>query len=82
MVDEKRNGSCGTKPMAPRRRSSGISRMSTPPIVTAPGGGSCSRGSIAISVDLPDPVAPMSATVWPASMRRLTSSSTGRSVPG
>ena len=36
---------------------------------TVPGGGSCSRGSRLISVDLPEPVAPTSATVWPGSMR-------------
>ena len=40
---------------------------------TVPGGGSCSRGSRLISVDLPDPVAPTSATVCPASIRSETS---------
>ena len=55
--------------MAPRSRSSGISRTSTPSRKTVPGGGSCRRGSRWISVDLPEPVAPTSATVCPAAMR-------------
>ena len=45
--------------------------------VTVPGGGSCSRGSRLIRVDLPEPVPPTNATVWPGSMRRLTSFRTG-----
>ena len=56
--------------------------MSTPSMVTVPGGASNGSGSSEISVDLPEPVAPMNATVSPASMRRLTSCSTGRSLPG
>jgi hypothetical protein len=32
---------------------------------TVPGGGSCSRASSEISVDLPEPVTPTSATVCP-----------------
>ena len=35
---------------------------------TEPRGGSCNRGRRLISVDLPEPVAPTKATVWPASM--------------
>ena len=81
-MSENRKGSCGTKPMAPRNRSSGISRTSTPSMNTVPAGGSCSRGSNEISVDFPDPVAPTNATVCPGSMRSDTSSSTGRSAPG
>ena len=76
-VSENRNGSCGTKPMAPRRTASGISRTSTPSTKTVPGGGSCSRASRLMSVDLPEPVTPTSATVCPASMRADTWSSTG-----
>ena len=66
-VSEKRNGSCGTKPIDPRRRASGISRTSTPSTKTVPGGGSWSRASRLMSVDFPDPVTPTTATVWPAS---------------
>ena len=66
MVALKRNGSCGTKPMAPRRTASGMSRTSMPSTNTVPGGGSCSRGSRFSSVDLPDPVAPTIAVVVPA----------------
>ena len=69
MVSENRNGSCGTNPIAPRSSASGISRTSTPSMKTVPGGGSCSRGSRLTSVDLPEPVAPTIAAVWPASMR-------------
>ena len=67
-VSENRNGSCGTKPIAPRSVASGISRTSTPSRNTVPGGGSCSRGSRLISVDLPEPVAPTNAAVCPASI--------------
>ena len=42
-VSEKRNGSCGTNPIAPRSTASGMSRTSTPSTNTVPGGGSCSR---------------------------------------
>ena len=55
-VSENRNGSCGTKPIAPRSTASGMSRTSTPSMKTVPGGGSCRRASRLISVDLPDPV--------------------------
>ena len=41
---------------------------STPSMKTVPGGGSCSRASSEISVDLPEPVTPTSATVCPASI--------------
>ena len=79
-VSENRNGSCGTKPIAPRSTASGISRTSTPSMNTVPGGGSCSRASRLISVDLPEPVGPTSATVCPASMRAETWSRTGRAA--
>ena len=55
----------------------GSSRTSTPSTNTVPGGGSCSRASRLISVDLPEPVTPTSATVCPASMRAETWSRTG-----
>ena len=61
-----RNGSCGTKPIAPRSTASGMSRTSMPSTNTVPGGGSLSRGSRFSSVDLPDPVAPTMAVVVPA----------------
>ena len=76
IVSENRNGSCGTKPMAPRSVASGISRTSTPSMKTVPGGGSCSRGSRLMSVDLPEPVGPTIATVCPAA----TVSETSRDV--
>ena len=57
---------------------SGMSRTSMPSMNTVPGGGSCSRGSRLISVDLPEPVAPTSATVWPGSMTAEMPSSTRR----
>ena len=57
-VSEKRNGSCGTKPMAAAaRRATGRARprrRGTP----CPAAGRSSRGSRLMSVDLPDPVAP------------------------
>ena len=65
----------GTAPAA-RSRSrraaspSGISRTSTPSMNTVPGGGSCSRASSEISVDLPEPVTPTSATVCAGRDRR------------
>ena len=65
-VSENRNGSCGTKPIAPRTVASGSSRTSTPSMNTVPGGGSCSRASSDSSVDLPEPVRPTIATVCPA----------------
>ncbi len=76
---EKRNASCGTNPIAPRSWDSARSRTSTPSTNTVPGGGSKSRGSRLMSVDLPEPVGPTSATVCPASIRTDTCSSTGRS---
>ncbi len=51
---------------APRSTASGRSRTSTPSMNTVPGGGSCSRASRLTSVDLPEPVGPTIATVWPA----------------
>ena len=82
IVSEKRNGSCGTKPIAPRIVASGISRTSMPSMKTVPGGGLWRRGSRPISVDLPDPVAPMKAAVSPASMRSETPRVPGALAPG
>ena len=53
----------GTAPAARSRsrrgaRRAGWSRTSTPSTNTVPGGGSCSRASRLISVDLPEPVTP------------------------
>ena len=76
-VSEKRNGSCGTNPMAPRRTASGSSLTSTPSRNTVPGGGSCRRASRLINVDLPEPVGPTSATVCPASILAETWLRTG-----
>ncbi len=77
ILSENRNGSCGTMPMAPRSVASGHSRTSTPSTKTVPGGGSNNRGSRFSSVDLPDPVGPTSATVWPGSTLNEMCSSTG-----
>ncbi len=65
-VSENRNGSCGTKPIAPRSSRSGMSRTSLPSMNTVPRGGLCRRGSRFTRVDLPDPVPPTIATVSPA----------------
>ena len=59
---------------------SGMSRTSTPSMNTVPGRGSCSRGSRLISVDLPEPVAPTRATVWPGSMTAEMPSRTAPAV--
>ena len=78
MVSEKRTGSCGTYPIAPRSTASGICRTSMPSTNTVPGGGSYSRGSRLTNVDFPDPVAPTIASVWPGSIVTDTRSRTGR----
>ena len=62
----------------PPQRPTSTSRTSAPSISTAPELGSYSRGSSCTSVVLPEPVAPTSAIVEPAS----TASSTSRSAAG
>ena len=76
MLSEKRNGSCGTMPIARRNVDTGRSRMSVSSTNMAPRDGSKSRGSNASSVDLPDPVGPTSARVCPGPTRADTPSST------
>ena len=66
---ENRNGSCGTKPMAPRSCASGSSRTSRPSSSTAPSLTSNRRGSSCTSELLPAPVRPTIASFWPGSMR-------------
>ena len=66
-----------------RRWARSRSRTSTPSIVTAPPVTSNNRGTNAVRLDLPVPVAPTTATVSPGWMSRLTSRSTGSSsAPG
>ena len=59
-----------TTPTARRRRWRSRSRTSTPPRNTVSRGGSIARETRAASVDLPEPVRPTRATVWPAGTRR------------
>ena len=77
---ENRNGSCGTTAIARRSVRNGYSRTSMPSMKTVPGGGSCSRGNRFSSVDLPAPVGPTNATVWPGRIVSDTSCSTGRAA--
>ena len=60
-----------------RRLASSRSRTSTPSMVTRPAVTSYSRGTSAVSVVLPEPVAPTTATVSPGATSRFTSRSTG-----
>uniref|UniRef100_A0A0E0G332 Uncharacterized protein n=1 Tax=Oryza nivara TaxID=4536 RepID=A0A0E0G332_ORYNI len=59
-------GSWLTSPICARSHFSRSLRMSTPSTITSP-----ADGSSAITVDLPDPLPPTSATVRPAGTRRL-----------
>ena len=79
---ENRVGSSNALPISVRSTGSGRSRMSVPFRVIDPAVGSASRGTSWSSVVLPDPVAPVSARVWPGSSSSVTPRSTGRSVPG
>ena len=63
--------------MAARSAGNGMSRTSIPSTNTVPRGGSYSRGSRLMSVDLPEPVGPTTASVSPAATRSDTSRSTG-----
>ena len=82
MVPLKRNARCGTSPIRDQSISGSRSRTSTPSTRTVPEVASKSRGTRLTSVDLPAPVEPMIATVWPGRALRLTSQSTGCSAPG
>ena len=81
-LTENRVGSSNPQPTRVRSTGSGRSRMSVPFTVIDPAVGSASRGTSCSSVVLPDPVAPVSARVWPGSRSSDTPRSTGRSVPG
>ena len=64
-----------TTPTAARSAWRSSSSTSVPPSRTVPGSGSAARDSSDASVDLPDPVRPTSAQVWPAGTNRSTSRS-------
>ena len=63
-------GSCCTQAKCARRACSGSARMSTPFTVTLPLLGSYRRSSRLTTLDLPQPLAPTSATKVPAGMSR------------
>ena len=69
MVPVNRNAFCGTSPIRDQSTSGSRSRTSTPSTRTAPEVASKSRGTRLTSVDLPAPVEPMIATVWPGRAR-------------
>ena len=81
-VSENRNESWGTTPILLRRTRGSILRMGSPSNRISPSVGSWIRGIRFTRVLLPDPVAPTTATVRPASAMNETSFSTMRSVPG
>ena len=56
--------------------------MSTPSIRTEPAVGSAKRGMSATRVDLPLPVLPTMAVVWPGRAVNEMSRTTGSSAPG
>ena len=62
---EQIRGFCGTSPMWCHSRSGSASRTSTPPTSTLPAVASNRRATRLISVVFPEPVLPMTATVWP-----------------
>ena len=70
-----------TTPTAERSCCRSRSRTSTPPRNTMPRGGSTARESREARVDLPDPVRPTRAQVWPAVSRRSTSRRANVPVP-
>ena len=70
------------QPTAWRSRSSGRSRTSAPSSRTDPEVASASRGTSCSRVDLPEPVAPVSTSVWPGVRSSTMSRSTGSAAPG
>ncbi len=80
-VAENRNGSSVTTAIARRSETRSTSRTSAPSIRTDPVVASYSRGSSETSAVLPEPIAPTSATVLPASISRSMSRRAGRELP-
>ena len=72
------SASWNTTPMFRRSDVSVTPRTSMPSILMKPDCGSKARCSSAIAVDLPAPVAPTSAMVWPGSAVKERSSTAGR----
>ena len=72
---------CVTTPTAARSCWRSRSRTSMPPMKTDPRGGSTARDSSDARVDLPEPVRPTRAQVWPAGTVRSTSRSANEPVP-
>lgn len=79
-VSSKTNGTWATSAAVPASEAAVSRRTSTPSTHTVPASGSTSRTASAAIVDLPEPVGPTRATVFPAGTVKETSPST--SVPG
>ena len=77
IVAENRNGLSSTIAICWRRSWTSTERTSAPSIVTEPVVTSYSRGSSDTRTDLPEPIAPTSATVCPPSIWRSTPVSAG-----
>ncbi len=76
IVSSNRNGSWATTTIRRRSSALSISASGTPPSRTCPAIGSAKRATMRPSVVLPEPVAPTTATCWPAGMNADTCSST------
>mmetsp|Transcript_26370 Transcript_26370/g.84820 ORF Transcript_26370/g.84820 Transcript_26370/m.84820 type:complete len:473 (+) Transcript_26370:3-1421(+) len=75
----KRTGSCATSATCFRHHEPSMLARGTPSRVMLPRVGSYHRSSSPMTVDLPEPEGPQSATTLPGSMRRLTPSRTSAS---
>ena len=75
-VSSKTNGTCATSATLPASEAAVSSRTSTPSSVTRPAPGSTRRTASEAIVDLPAPVGPTRATVFPAGTVNVTSPST------
>ncbi len=80
-VSSKTNGICGTSAIEPARAERARSGSFTPSSPTPPDSGSTRRTASDAIVDLPEPVAPTSATVLPAGTVKLTSCRTAGPSP-
>ncbi len=74
-------GSCGTNDVVRRQSASAMSPIGRPSIVIEPAAGGRSRRSSWTSVDFPLPDGPITPTISPGSMRKLTPSSAGTRGP-
>src|ERR1700756_5709966 len=79
-VAENRNGSSLTTAIERRRLSRSTERTSAPSMETEPAVTSYRRGSSETSADLPEPIAPTSATTCPAGTSRAMPESAGGGV--